>query len=293
MDITTVLNYNELEILSKSEGLSVIIIGEKINSTLKKIRPAIANYDAKAIQDLALKQIEAGADYIDLNAGMFHEDEPDRLEWLVKTVQEVTDKPLVMDSPNPVALRRGLETNKNGKPIINSITNEEERFNEVLPLIKEFNTKVVALCMDDTGMPETDEDRVNIARSLITKLSAEGVAHEDIFIDPLIRPIGTGSHYGRVALETMRKVKEEFPNVHITCGLSNISFGIPARKLMNQTFLVAAVTSGMDGAILDPMDRNLMTFLYAAEALMGHDDFCMEYLTAYREGKLEGFPPKE
>jgi 5-methyltetrahydrofolate--homocysteine methyltransferase len=288
-----VLTYNEWEILSKSEGLSVIIIGEKINSTLKKIRPAIANYDAKAIQDLALKQIAAGANYIDLNAGMFHEDEPDRLEWLVKTVQEVTDVPLVMDSPNPLALRRGLETNKNGKPIINSITNEEERFNEVLPLIKEFNTAVVALCMDDTGMPETDEDRVNIARSLITKLTAAGVAHGDIFIDPLIRPIGTGSHYGKVALNTMRKVKEEFPDVHITCGLSNISFGIPARKLMNQTFLVAAVASGMDGAILDPMDKKLMTFLYAAEALMGHDDFCMEYLTAFREGKLDGYEPKE
>jgi 5-methyltetrahydrofolate--homocysteine methyltransferase len=271
----------------------VIIIGEKINSTLKKIRPAIAEYDKDAIQKLALRQIKAGADYIDLNAGMFLEDEPERLEWLVNTVQEVTDAPLVMDSPNPAALRRGLETNKNGKPMINSITNETERFNEVLPLVKEFNTSVVALCMDDTGMPETEEDRVNIARDMIKKLTAEGVAPEDIFIDPLIRPIGTGSHYGKVAIGTIRKVKEEFPEVHITCGLSNISFGIPARKLMNQTFLVAAVANGMDGAILNPLDKKLMTFLYAAEALMGHDDFCMNYLTAYREGKLVGFAPKE
>lgn len=271
----------------------MIIIGEKINSTLKRIRPAIANYDVKAIQKLALRQIAAGANYIDLNAGMFLEDEPERLEWLVKTVQEVTDVPLVMDSPNPLALEAGLKANKNAKPIINSITNEEERFNEVLPLIKEYNTAVVALCMDDTGMPETEDDRVSIATSLIEKLSAEGVAHEDIYIDPLIRPIGTGSHYGKVAIGTMRKVKEAYPDVHITCGLSNISFGIPARKLMNQTFLVAAVANGMDGAILNPLDKKLMTFLYAAEALMGHDDFCMNYLTAYREGKLEGFAPKE
>jgi 5-methyltetrahydrofolate--homocysteine methyltransferase len=285
--------YNELENFRKSEGLSVIIIGEKINSTLKKVRPAIEKYDKKAIQDLALRQVKAGASYIDLNAGMFLSDEPERLEWLVNTVQEVTDTPLAIDSPNPVALERGLAANKNGKPIINSITDESERFETVLPLVKKYNAAVIALCMDDSGMPETIEDRVKIARSMITKLSEAGVAHEDIFIDPLIRPIGTGSHYGKVAIGTMRQVKEEYPDVHITCGLSNISFGIPARKLMNQTFLVAATANGMDGAILNPLDKKLMTFLYAAEALMGHDDFCMNYLTAYREGKLDGYLPKE
>lgn len=271
----------------------MIIIGEKINSTLKRVRPAIENYDTKAIQDLALRQVKAGAAYIDLNAGMFINDEPERLEWLVKTVQEVTDTPLAMDSPNPVALERGLQANTNKKPIINSITDESERFEAVLPLVVKYKTAVIALCMDDSGMPETIEDRVKIARSMITKLSAAGVAHEDIFIDPLIRPIGTGSHYGKVAIGTMRQVKEEYPDVHITCGLSNISFGIPARKLMNQTFLVAATANGMDGAILNPLDKKLMTFLYAAEALMGHDDYCMNYLTAYREGKLEGYAPKE
>ncbi len=270
----------------------MIIIGEKINSTLKKVKPAIENYDSKTIQNLALTQVKAGATYIDLNAGMFFNDEPDRLEWLVNTVQEVTDAPLSMDSPNPEALERGLEANKNGKPIINSITAESERFEAVLPLVVKYKTAVIALCMDDTGMPETEEDRVAIARRLIPELSDAGVAHEDIFIDPLIRPIGTGSHYGKVAIGTMRKVKEEFPDVHVTCGLSNISFGIPARKLMNQTFLVAAVANGMDGAILNPLDKKLMTFLYAVEALMGHDDYCMEYLTAYREGKLDGYEPK-
>ncbi len=270
----------------------MIIIGEKINSTLKSVRPSIENYDTAAIQKLAKRQAAAGASYIDLNAGMFYEDEPERLEWLVKTVQEVVDLPLSLDSPNPKAIEAGLKVNTNGKPIINSITDEKERFDEVLPLVVEYNTAVIALCMDDTGMPETAEDRVAIARRLIKKLSEAGVAHEDIYIDPLIRPIGTGSHYGKVALGTMRIVKEEYPDVHVTCGLSNISFGIPARKLMNQTFLVAATANGMDGAILNPLDKKLMTFLYAAEALMGHDDFCMEYLTAFREGKLEGYLPK-
>ncbi|MBN2851142.1 MAG: methyltetrahydrofolate cobalamin methyltransferase [Clostridia bacterium] len=264
----------------------MIIIGEKINSTLKSVRPAIEKYDAAAIQSLAKRQSEAGASYIDLNAGMFYQDEPDRLEWLVKTVQEVVSTPLAIDSPNPKALLRGLQANKNGKPIINSITDEKERFDAVLPLILEYNTSVIALCMDDTGMPETEADRMKIAESLISKLTKSGVKLDDIYIDPLIRPIGTGSHYGRVAIETMRMVKKEYPDVHITCGLSNISFGIPLRKIMNQAFLVAATAAGMDGAILDPLDKKLMTFLYAAEALIGRDDYCMNYLTQFREGNL-------
>lgn len=266
----------------------MIIIGEKINSTLKAVRPAMENYDAAAIQDLAKRQYEAGATFIDLNAGMFYGDEPERLEWLVKTVQEAVDAPLAIDSPNPKALEKALKANKNGKPIINSITDEKERYDTVAPLVKEYKTGIVALCMDDTGMPETTEDRVKIADRLITKLTKEGTALGDIYIDPMVRPIGTGSHYGVVAIETIRKVKTMYPEVHITCGLSNISFGIPMRKLMNQTFMVAAMAAGMDGAILDPLDKKLMAFLYATEALLGYDDFCMNYMMKFREGFFEG-----
>lgn len=265
----------------------MIIIGEKINSTLKAVRPAMENYDAAAIKDLAKRQYEAGATYIDVNAGMFINDEPERLEWLVKTVQEAVDAPLAIDSPNPIALRKALEANKKSKPLINSISDESKRYNAVLPLVVEYKTGIVALCMDDTGMPETIKDRLTIAQRLIGKLTKEGVALNDIYIDPLVRPIGTGSHYGNVAIETIRQVKTEFPEVHIACGLSNISFGIPCRKLMNQAFLVAAMGAGMDGAIMDPLDKKLMSFVYACEALYGLDDFCVEYLTKYREGELE------
>jgi cobalamin-dependent methionine synthase I len=265
----------------------MIIIGEKINSTLKAVRPAIESYDAAAIQELAKKQFEAGASYIDVNAGMFHKDEPERLEWLVNTVQEVLDAPFSIDSPSPIAIERALKANKNSKPIINSITDEKERFDTLLPLIVQYNTGIVGLCMNDSGMPETDDDRVKIAESLIEKLTKQGVKLDDIYIDPLIRPVGTGSHYGRVAIETIRKVKTEFPEVHIACGLSNISFGIPARKLMNQAFLVAAMAAGMDGAILDPLDKKLMSFIYATEAMMGIDDYCINYITKYNEGLIE------
>ena len=265
----------------------MIIIGEKINSTLKSIRPAMENYDVVAIQDLAKKQYEAGATYIDVNAGMFYNDEPQRLEWLVKTIQEVIDAPFCIDSPSPKALEAALKVNKNSKPIINSITYEKQRYNAVLPLIKEYNAGVIALCMDDTGMPETSADRVLIADRLIDSLTKEGVNISDIYIDPMIRPIGTGSHYGTIAIETIRQVKTKYPEVHIACGLSNISFGIPNRKLMNQTFLVAAMCAGMDGAILDPLDKKLMSFLYTTEALLGMDEYCIEYITKFKEGYFE------
>lgn len=265
----------------------MLIIGEKINSTLKSIRPAMENYDTAAIQDLAKRQFDAGATYIDVNAGMFYNDEAERLVWLVNTVQEVLDAPLVIDSPNPKAIEAALKANKNPNPIINSITDEKDRFDAVMPLAVQYKTGLVALCMDDTGMPETIDDRVAIAERLIEKLTKEGLNLSEIFIDPLIRPIGTGSQNGVVAIETIRKVKAEFPEVHVTCGLSNISFGIPARKLMNQAFLVAAMSAGMDCAILDPLDKKLMSFMYATEALLGIDDFCMNYLTKFREGQIE------
>ena len=243
----------------------MIIIGEKINSSLKSIRPAMESKDKEAIVELAKAQYAAGASFIDVNAGMFREQEIDILEWVIDVVQEAIDAPFCIDSPDPKAILAGLKRNKNGKPIINSITGEKDRFNAIMPLVAEYKTGVIALCMDDSGMPETSKERVMIAETLIKNLTKEGVALSDIYIDPLIRPIGTGSHYGMVALDTIRTIKNEYPAVHIACGLSNISFGIPARKVINQTFLVAAMTCGMDGAILDPLDKKLMTFLYATE----------------------------
>lgn len=266
----------------------MIIIGEKINSTLKSVRPAMENYDAAFIVDLAKRQYEAGAAYIDVNAGMFLNDEPERIEWLVNTIQEAIDAPFSIDSPNPKALERALKANKNSKPIINSITGEKERYEAVLPLVLEYQTGVVALCMDDKGMPETTEDRMTVAHKLIENLTKKGIMLKDIYMDPMVRPIGTGSHYGVVAIETIRQIKTNYPEIHIACGLSNVSFGIPQRKLMNQTFLVAAMAAGMDGAILDPLDKKLMSFIYSAEALMGLDEYCIEYVTKFKEGFFEG-----
>jgi len=264
----------------------MIIIGEKINSTLKAVRPAIENYDAQTIADLAKRQFEAGAKYIDINAGMFVDDEPERLAWLAKTVQDATDAPLAIDSPSAEAIRKALEVNRNPDVMINSITDEPGRFNEIMPLVVEYKAKIVALCMDETGMPETVKDRVSIAERLVEKLTKEGVAVSDIFIDPLVRPVSTGIHYGNVAIDTIREVKLAFPDIHIACGLSNISFGLPARKLINEAFLVAAINAGMDGAIIDPLDKRLVSMIYAAEALFGKDNYCKNYLKKYRSGGI-------
>lgn len=264
----------------------MIIIGEKINSTLKSIRPAMETRDRAAIQDLAIRQRDAGAAYIDVNAGAFYNEESEVLEWLIHTIQEVCDTPFAIDSPSASGILAGLKANQNGKPIINSITGEKDRLNAILPLAAEYKTGIVALCMDDRGMPETVRERVEIAEALIKNLTREGILLDDIYIDPLVRPVGTGSHYGILAIETIRIVKKEYPEVHIACGLSNVSFGIPARKIMNQTFLVAAMAAGMDGAILDPLDKKLMSYLYATEALLGKDDYCLNYLEKFRQGDL-------
>ena len=265
----------------------MIIIGEKINTSIKAVRPAVENMDTEAIQQLARKQSEAGAQYIDVNCGTFPNKEVELMEWLVKTVQEATDLPLCIDSPNPEALEAALKVYSGPKPLINSVTAEKQRYDSIISLVTEYNTSIIALCMDDSGMPEDADQRVKIAGWLINDMTKKGIDISDIFIDPMVRPVSTGTHYGVVALETIRRVMEEFPGVHTTCGLSNISFGLPARKLINQTFLITAIAAGLDSAILDPLDKRIMSFVYSAELLLNKDEFCMNYLSAYREDKLE------
>lgn len=265
----------------------MIIIGEKINTSIKAIRPAVENMDREAIQSVARKQAEAGAHYIDVNCGTFPFKEVELLTWLVETVQEATDLPLCIDSPNPEALSAGLKVYKGAKPLINSVTAEKDRFESIFPLVTEYNTSIIALCMDDNGMPEDADQRVKIADWLINQMTKEGVDISDIYIDPMVRPVSTGSHYGIVALDTIRRVMTEFPGVHTTCGLSNISFGLPGRKIINQTFLISAIAAGLDSAILDPLDKRIMSFVYSSELLHDRDEFCMNYLTAYREGRLD------
>jgi 5-methyltetrahydrofolate--homocysteine methyltransferase len=267
----------------------MFLIGELINSTRKRIRTAVESHDAAYIQDVARRQAEAGAQMLDVNGGIPGR-EAEVLCWLVNTVQQVTDLPLCLDSSDPEALRRALPLCKQ-RPMINSINDEPERFNAVLPLVKEFGAKVIALAMGPAGPPSSLEDRLATASRLVDRLTAAGIAPDDIYVDPCVLPVSTGSQHGYFVAETISQIRSRYPGVHTSVGLSNVSFGLPCRKLLNEVFLVLLMSRGLDAVIADPCDRWLMACIYAAEALLGQDEFCVEYLRAYREGKLE--PPVE
>jgi 5-methyltetrahydrofolate--homocysteine methyltransferase len=170
--------------------------------------------------------------------------------------------------------------------MVNSITAEAERYAKLIPLIQEHKPNIVALCMDDRGVPESREDRIRVASELIGRLTNDGVPMGDIYIDPVVTPVSTNVRYGVAVLEAIEAIMKEFPEVHTICGLSNVSYGLPHRKQLNQTFLVMAVTKGLDAVILDPCDHRIMANLITTTTLLGKDEFCMNYLTAFREGKL-------
>ncbi|MDN5344072.1 MAG: 5-methyltetrahydrofolate--homocysteine methyltransferase [Clostridia bacterium] len=264
----------------------MLVVGELINSSRKAVAQAIANRNKAYIQDLARKQAAAGAAIIDVNCGTSIGEEEKVMAWLVDTVQEVVDVPLCIDSPSAEALATGLAAHK-GQAMINSITAEKERWAEVLPLVKEYKAKVIALCMDDGGMPESVADRLRVADKLVSGLVAAGVPADDIYLDPLIKPLGVNSQYGVEALESVAALKEKYPEVHSICGLSNVSYGLPERRLLNRAFMVMCLTRGMDAFILDPLDIQLMGLLRAATALAGQDEFCLEYIAAARAGKIK------
>lgn len=265
----------------------MIIVGEKINTSLKGITEAVKNRDKEFIQNLAKYQAKLGADYIDVNCGTLIDEEEKALPWLVEIVQEVVDKPCCIDSPNPKALKEALKVHK-GIPMINSITAEKGRYDEIVKLVTEYNSKIVALTIDDeNGISESDETRIKIGINLIENLLKDGVKIEDIYIDPLIRPVSTGSSMGNVALNTIAGIKEKYPKVHFMCGLSNISFGLPQRGLLNRTFLAMCMHAGLDGAVLDPGNKKMMSMIIAGEALLDKDKFTKKYLKAHRKNLLE------
>lgn len=262
------------------------IIGEKINGTRKQVKQAVLDRDAEFIRKLALSQAEAGAAWIDVNAGTAAEREPDDLVWLVETVQSATGVPLCLDSANPAALSAALARVQK-PPLINSLSGEAARLTGVLPLAARARGGVIVLAMDDKGIPATAEGRLAIVRRLIAETRAAGIPDEEVYVDPLVMAVSASGDAARIALATVRAVKAEFPQVHFTSGLSNVSFGLPIRSLINRAFLTLMLEAGLDTAILDPLDRELRKTLLAAEAVLGLDRHCLRYTRAYRAGLLE------
>jgi cobalamin-dependent methionine synthase I len=265
----------------------MLIIGELINSTRKQIRKAVEEKDAAFIQDLARKQEAAGAHWIDVNAGAFPNDEVEKMQWLVSTIRAVTAAPLSIDSPRAEAVEAGLAI-AGADPFLNSISAESDRYKALIPFVKKYSARVVALSLDDNGMTDDMGKVWEVSDALIKRLEDDGVPPDHIFVDPLIRPVSTNGDYGMGALSVVERITAAHPLVHKTCGLSNISYGLPKRKLVNQIFVAMAIAKGMDSAIIDPLDARMMANIVVAEALAGKDQFCMAYITADRDGKLEG-----
>lgn len=263
----------------------ILIVGERINATRKRIGEAIEKRDAAHIEKEALAQAEAGADYIDVNAGRAGANEAEDLCWLVEVVQGATDRPLCLDSADPRALAAAVEKVKR-PPLVNSINGDPARIEGVLPLVVEHGASVVALTMEEGSMPESAADRMRIAKVLAEAAGKSGLAMSKVHFDPCVLAASTSPGQPVAVLETTREIKRAWPESHVICGLSNVSFGMPLRGLLNRTYVAMMAACGADGFILDPTDASMRATVAAAQVLSGADEFGMEYIGAAREGRI-------
>lgn len=261
------------------------IIAEKINGTRARVLEAIKQRDAAYIRDLARRQAEAGSHWLDVNAGTHPSQEGEDLVWLIEQVQAVTDVPLCIDSANPEAISMAVrELNKT--PMINSISGEPKRLEGILPIVAEYNCKVIVLAMDSNTIPKDCAGRMAIINNVMAETRAARVPDSDVYVDPLLMTIATDVQSTLVVLEIMREVRRSYPEAHLTVGLSNVSFGLPSRSYINRTFVPLAMQAGLDSVILDPLDTEVRAAILAADVLLGQDKHCLNYLRAARQGVL-------
>jgi len=263
------------------------VIGERINPTGRKLLAAeMAAGDYSRVLSDALAQVEAGATMLDVNAGIPMADEPAILAKAIQLVQEVVDVPLAIDSSIIAALEAGLSVYK-GKPLVNSVTGEEERLEVVLPLVKKYGAAVVAISNDETGISEDPNVRYEVAKKIVERAADYGIPREDVVVDPLIMPVGAINMAGRSALDLIIRLRNEL-KVNTTCGASNISFGLPNRHGMNAAFLSMAAGAGMTSAIMNPLHAEEMTGIMGANVMNGNDPECRRWIQKFREPVVPG-----
>jgi 5-methyltetrahydrofolate--homocysteine methyltransferase len=280
-NLTTVLS-SKTQTIEINRAKPTVIIGERINPTgRKKVLKALQEGDFDTVREDAISQVAAGAVVLDVNAGVPGADEPALLKQVMGTVLEVTDVPLCIDTADPEALEATLSIYE-GKALVNSVNGEERALEAVLPLVKEYGAAVIGLCMDDSGIPETPQQRLTVAAKIIERAGALGISPEDVVIDPLALTMGADSIAGRVALETTALVVKEF-GVNITMGASNISFGLPDRRYINSAFIAMAIHAGLTCPITNPLVTEVVTAVLAADLAMGRDDYGMRWIQAYRQ----------
>ena len=264
----------------------MIIIGEKINGSIPAVADAIAKRDAEFIKNRAIAQANAGATFIDCCASVPESEEVETLKWMIDCIQSVTDLPISVDSPSAHVLAQVYKFCK--RPgLFNSVSGEGDKIDTLFPIMAQPENKgwqVIALCSDDTGIPKSAADRLRVFDKIMAKAQEYGIAPNRIHIDPLVEMLCTSENGIETNVEVISTVRKRYPDIHITAAVSNISFNLPVRKMINLGFTVLAMNAGLDSAILDPTNRDMMGIIYATEALLGQDDYCMEYISAYRDG---------
>jgi 5-methyltetrahydrofolate--homocysteine methyltransferase len=264
-----------------------VIIGERINPTGRKLlAAAMAAGDYSGVVSDALAQVQAGAHMLDVNAGIPLADEPKILAECVKLVQDTVDVPLSIDSSIVAALEAGLAVYK-GKPLVNSVTGEEERLESVLPLVKKYGAAVIAISNDETGISEDPDVRYAVAKKIVERAADHGIPRGDVVVDPLVMPVGAINDAGAKLMSLIRRLREEL-KVNTSCGASNFSFGLPNRRGLNAGFLPMMIGAGLTSAIMNPLHPEDRQAILGADVVMGHDPNCMNWIKAYREPPAEG-----
>ena len=258
------------------------MIGERINPTGRKLlSEEMSRGDFSRVEQDTLAQVAAGAHMLDVNAGIPLADEPKILADTIKLVQSLTDVPLSIDSSIVAALQAGLEVYQ-GKALLNSVTGEEERLEEVLPLVKKYGCAVVAISNDETGISEDPDVRFAVAKKIVDRAKDYGIPSSDIVVDPLVMPIGALNSAGMQVIKLVRRLQEEL-KVNTTCGASNVSFGLPNRNGINAAFLTMAIASGLTSAITNPLHESVMQAVLGADVMMGNDPNCVRWIKRYRQ----------
>ena len=264
-----------------------VMIGERINPTGRKLlSEEMSKGDFSRVEQDTLAQVAAGAHMLDVNAGIPLADEPKILADTIKLVQSLTDVPLSIDSSIVAALQAGLEVYQ-GKALLNSVTGEEERLEEVLPLVKKYGCAVVAISNDETGISEDPDVRFAVAKKIVDRAKDYGIPSSDIVVDPLVMPIGALNTAGMQVIKLVRRLQEEL-KVNTTCGASNVSFGLPNRNGINSAFLTMAIASGLTSAITNPLHESVMQSVLGADVMMGNDPNCVRWIKRYRQPVTEG-----
>ena len=263
-------------------GRPFCVIGERINPTgRKRLSEEMRFGDYSRVEADAIAQVEAGAHMLDVNAGIPLADEPRIMAEIIQLVQGLVDVPLSIDSSVVEALESGLSVYQ-GKPLVNSVTGEEDRLEAVLPLVKKYGAAVVAISNDETGISEDPDVRFEVAKKIVERAADHGIAACDVVVDPLVMPVGALNGAGAATMRLIRRLREEL-KVNSTCGASNISFGLPNRHGLNAAYLSMAIGAGMTSAIMNPLHEEEMAGVRGADVMMGADPDCKRWIKRYRE----------